>query len=1267
MMVESMGSNTFLWLEAQGQVCSAWSIMDGANISYLSSEDNVNFGDRMYRSALKMAISPDESIIALAGIDGSIRTFFAKSGIEINAARFRNSRIEYIGFLGESDQILLIIRDVITNQLQSRILDPTDLIIRIKSNPVPIPTAGTTLAMVRHTDGLGLENESIVCAAEGTVLRFYRIQEPITVSTPSWDFADRELTDIDATIDRDNIEEGEDRFGERGKIKYKLRCELEKKPLGNGEGKFYWVVRVLVKQEINYPDAIEPKKDLLKFVPEPWLRCLTSEYTEPDQLLTTYFLPCRRRFIIIGLQSIQIWGLPSWDNPNLKLLAIWSMPKDDIFSPSEGRKPRTEVFDHYRNIEYAEVNASYSGSTQLRVKLIGGSKHEDIVLPGDNYNTDHYGVVPCCLSIHLLAAAYSFAIENENTGRHARALTTLLIQYINRVTTLDDILTAMKNVSEIKDTRPSGQMLVNVLVLLLSNSNFRCTSNSFIREMLLYKDWIPREQPSLNPIQQAIKSRNHDIVPTLVDYCIENAKRHHPAYLMPAIQSLNDLMEYHRELTVRMFSEASYIRVKNKPYVSDNAIVAKPPYQIWKSNHTPWRKFTNPVFSLRSQLPFQVSRPKTWIGFLSRLVQPKRIKSFPVSPKEPRDPSASHGSTGEEKKRRLTVAQISANAGIDKYLSGWDAVIYTVIGLGGVCLLYELWKLCLDWRRYARYSYNYLSLFSFCSSIIGCILSIIAYHGPHNVQGPDQIWWISFAILGVYINILFEFRVFEKLGASGAFVYSLIRIATKIVWFVAIFGLSLVAFTHAFLHILYTRKDSCAILTGDAQTACEAAQTEFPQNPFQALLATYFFIAGIYDPLDNDLGPANPDYSFKILLAIFIAFTVILMMNLLIAIMNDGFSESKEEGQSTWLRQWSQVIVDVELFMMSQSQRENRDFFPDYIYYGAIPQDVEEYERKGSAKRPSDGRTDFAKDDSQQRNLLAIREHVENLIINQSRIEDLISKAHPTAETNPRNSIHDATSEATNGEADDDGNLPKSFYLGPDNVSKPAVPKGSSWVQGRIRKTEIAAHKIKSAVPDAIHRVDQALKHNAPTHVTNVARTEGEANEAVEGIEETVKATEVKGGGVFEPAMHKSVATIDRPSVDELCPLRKTSQVYCDGDIYSAVLTDILRNVTCVIQLLYCNEARAYYIYYRYGESDCHLDGILMDSASAKLAFNVTYKDIFGVEWSERETAYSEHWKYEATSFSESCPSHLNKQKRCDTITVINRHGFGENDELFAD
>ncbi|KAF9356543.1 hypothetical protein BGX26_005145 [Mortierella sp. AD094] len=1175
MMVESMGSDTFLWLEAQGQACSTWSIENGANISHLSSEDNVNFADRMYQSTLKMAISPDESIVALAGIDGSIRTFFAKSGIEIKSAWPKNFKIEYIGFLGENDQILLIIRDSITNQLQSWILDPMDLRIRIKSNPVPIPTAGTTISVVRHIGASELANKSIVCAAEGTALRFYRIQEPPTVptATPPKDFANQELADIDATIDYDDIEEGEVGFGEGGKLKYKLRCKIEKEPLENGEGKFYWVLRVSVRQET---DALEPEEKILfNFVPEPWLRCLTSEYTMPDQLLTTYFLPCRKRFIIIGLQSIQIWGLPSKNNPNLKLLAIWSMPKNDIISPSKGLKPSSKVFDHFWNIEHALINDNYSDLTRLKVKLFGSNKYEDIVLPGDNSNTDQYGVVPCCLSIHLLAAAYSFATENENSEQHARALVMFSIQNINRVTTLDSILTVMSSIGNVPGIKkPDGQMLVNVLILLLSNSSFRRTSNPFIREMLSTTQWIPREQLSLNPIQQAINSENRDIVHTLVDYCIQNAKRHHPAYLTPAIQSLNDLKEHYRELAARMFSEASYIKVKNKSYVAANATIANPHYKFWKPRSKSLEDYTNPVLYLRSQLPFRSNARRQ----------------------------------------------------------------------GGVVWIH---KHCRN--EAARQSSN------------GCYFAVQ--------------------------------------------------------------------------------------------------------------------MAGIYDPLNNDLDPASKSgYSFKILLALFILFTVILLMNVLIAIMNDGYSESRDEGQLAWLKQWSLVIVETELSMMGNTTRGNRDLFPDYIYYGASQQEVEEHAKRTSQTQNLEApnikglQPNVATHKAMQRNFTSVREELETLMNNQEQIQSEVTqmndfvwrliellaqqnsdpqynmlalhlgqeysqmepnlnppgpttssfttvsatsssirakhttRTHSNNELAPgsslrprmrmaeqqkrhRGSLHSRrTSGSTHGVAanpeppqaspaqqvqppptfppsessntstttaticeevavevikseiviKEDGHVKEVVEVKETGkVSEPAVSKGSSWFRRVISTTEAAARGAAGAVGSSAAGATGAVVHGAESATHGVGHVAGAVaigtGVVAVGAGLATAGALYKVDGVWKRTVQ--VLATRKAHVDEVCPIAKTSYVYYDEDVYDAVLTEKNTGVTYVIQLVYDTETKVYYVYCRYGETDYKLDGPHETIEAAKDAFQLIYKEKFDVDWTERETSVSERWSYEVKTY----------------------------------
>lgn len=45
------------------------------------------------------------------------------------------------------------------------------------------------------------------------------------------------------------------------------------------------------------------------------------------------------------------------------------------------------------------------------------------------------------------------------------------------------------------------------------------------------------------------------------------------------------------------------------------------------------------------------------------------------------------------------------------------------------------------------------------------------------------------------------------------------------------------------------------------------------------------------------------------MMAIFFFFTSILLLNILIALMNDAYNEAKDQGQLAWLKQWSEVIA----------------------------------------------------------------------------------------------------------------------------------------------------------------------------------------------------------------------------------------------------------------------------------------------------------------------------------------------------------------------
>ncbi|KAF9100709.1 hypothetical protein BGX27_000276, partial [Mortierella sp. AM989] len=109
----------------------------------------------------------------------------------------------------------------------------------------------------------------------------------------------------------------------------------------------------------------------------------------------------------------------------------------------------------------------------------------------------------------------------------------------------------------------------------------------------------------------------------------------------------------------------------------------------------------------------------------------------------------------------------------------------------------------------------------------------------------------------------------------------------------------------------------------------------------------------------------------------------------------------------------------------------------------------------------------------------------------------------------------------------------------------------------------------------------------------------------------------------------KVITTLKTP-VDQVCPIAKTSYVYyTDKDVYDSVLVEKSTGVTYVIQLIYNSETHVYYVYTRWGETDYKLDGPHETIDAAKDAFQVTYKEKFDVEWTQRETTVSERWIYE--------------------------------------
>ncbi|KAG0013890.1 hypothetical protein BGZ80_010786, partial [Entomortierella chlamydospora] len=111
------------------------------------------------------------------------------------------------------------------------------------------------------------------------------------------------------------------------------------------------------------------------------------------------------------------------------------------------------------------------------------------------------------------------------------------------------------------------------------------------------------------------------------------------------------------------------------------------------------------------------------------------------------------------------------------------------------------------------------------------------------------------------------------------------------------------------------------------------------------------------------------------------------------------------------------------------------------------------------------------------------------------------------------------------------------------------------------------------------------------------------------------------------------VVTTQKTPVDKVCPIAKTSYVYYDDDVYDSVLVEKNTGITYVTQLIFDSKTNVYYVYTRWGETDYKLDGPHETIEAAKNAFQLTYKEKYDVEWTQRQTTVPERFIYEFKTY----------------------------------
>ncbi|KAG0035574.1 hypothetical protein BGZ81_005552 [Podila clonocystis] len=278
--------------------------------------------------------------------------------------------------------------------------------------------------------------------------------------------------------------------------------------------------------------------------------------------------------------------------------------------------------------------------------------------------------------------------------------------------------------------------------------------------------------------------------------------------------------------------------------------------------------------------------------------------------------------------------------------------------------------------RYLKSQYNWLDLLAFIFPLVASVIQLV------NIKqgNPDRaVCLLSFSLIIVFMHMVAELRVYRLVCK---YVTIILRIFSEIKIFFGVFALGILCFSLAIEHVLRGRASGdyrLQVLPNGTGISDSTNQDgiDFPHHFFGAITSTYFIMGGRYDPVNNEL-KSGDNWALHIMIAIYFFFTVILMLNVLIALINGGFNKADMDWHLVWIENRLRYVESAEnMSYQIPGFRQTHDWFPREIYYTATKEQVDEYNDRMTNK---DG-------DSEQLHMKKLKEL-------KKRFEDLLEEVH---------------------------------------------------------------------------------------------------------------------------------------------------------------------------------------------------------------------------------------------------------------------------------
>ncbi|KAG0249097.1 hypothetical protein BG011_009599 [Mortierella polycephala] len=686
-------------------------------------------------------------------------------------------------------------------------------------------------------------------------------------------------------------------------------------------------------------DPAKPKKFDIRF---------TRQYFDPEQ---AFFLKDNLCFVVNADWYTFIWQLPATMDDDLKL---------DVVRYQKTRS-------HYSTCLHQELYSQYK---------IDDNQPQHIERRFQNTNVQYFE-----REIRHMIAIYQVADEASRKA---------ILQYIG------------PNLNSHYDSDSTGDTFlstlchwwVNIWLLYEDESH-----NKFLSDLLASSasQWIlrpdtPQESNPLWILLEAANTRSRvmHLAKILINYCFQNARAERDVgYLFPVLQCLHVFIDPkcpHTDLGAETLERLKYLPVKNREYLIDHHKIAHSPERrldFWRSNKRLLYRCKDPIVQLANDMepqgfnenfkrefcvaPFSMlwrnhdnvrihatppSKP-SWIRIVLSLVWYKCKPSI-------KKKVECQGYSNDVLNNPALVALIEYKwnvIGFKYYMVRFStqccyyALVLTVMFLqvygshhgtlfgvfvaiavlSVIFLWLELIQLIRDWRHYLTSFYNLVDMMVFGLPLAASINHFLILSGTITGQTPDDgnAGLLSFSVLFVFLHFIFELRFSKRICQ---FVTIIVYAFVEIRMFFFLSAGVIFAYTIAIMHLLH----SCPF----KMCVEPDPPTNFPTHFYGALSATFFYMAGRYNSVDDEFDSNN--WAFQTLMMGYYFFMVVLMLNVLIALINNAFNDGAATWHATWLESRIRVIETVE----DISFREHYNWFPDEIYYSVLGKQIEVYQAK---------------------------------------------------------------------------------------------------------------------------------------------------------------------------------------------------------------------------------------------------------------------------------------------------------------------------------